>query len=83
MSGGHCGALYRAGGSSRQSATDLWGGPGDGIWQDCGASGLRLVSVTPPQGTPVTIPSGQTWKLYYYAGGQRVTKRELTSSRAR
>ncbi len=34
----------------------------------------------PPEGQTLQIPSGQAWKVYYYAGTQRVAMRELTAS---
>jgi RHS repeat-associated protein len=57
--------------------TGLWGNPGDGSWSDCGPNDRLTVTLTSPPGS---APQGQTWKQYYYAGGQRVAERVLTQS---
>jgi len=41
---------------------------------------LNRALSAPPASQTLQIPSGQAWKVYYYAGSQRVAMRELTSS---
>jgi hypothetical protein len=59
--------------AERARGARRWGG----AWYDCEPNDRLTVTLNSPPGS---APQNHTWKLYYYAGGQRVAERVLTGS---